>query len=645
MEAWLDDMNTRFAANRYGLIDDADFRAVFSGLAAVFADWRHLSVKRVKGATYPVPFTDNLGLVAPAYRILGMQAVALNGTDSGSAGAGAVAPPVYYTLLRFNGGDVDALLDTEPGTTLTVKAHWVRTSGTDEEKVASFPVLPLEDVNVYKGEVYQYSFTNVVPNVTRLLEIVDDITDYAHPVPTGLDDDPHYKPFAPLQAASSYDDTALRAELADLGDRAHTLEADLVALENEQLRLDATQQLHGGWLGNLGNLLTTYKGNLVGALNELLGKVAVNTGNITANTNALATHTTQLNANTALLRSAVDYAGEVTLAGNVVQGGENRSRAYALASGADVELFDLSNVAPDNSVFGRCTFFRALGPGPATVSSARLDGAARVLTLQAGEGLLVRAASPAVGYTAQWRTGSGTGSAAAGGLDYANPVAVNGTTTLQANKAHYVSGAGYALALPDAAANLGAAVFVQVAASASGLFPLTGTAYTLYARESLLLRATADGWVKTAGELLPMSARLETVTNQQDALPSGVETKIPFSALARLAGPAALASTATASFVVQRPGTATMSAVVVIKNAAPNGLYYVTINLTRNGTTTPLIGVYAVAESTNQFGVAAPSINAPVQAGDVLDVRFYTVLGGLNLLGTTPCVFTFSELV
>ncbi|WP_460503646.1 hypothetical protein, partial [Hymenobacter agri] len=230
VEDWLADMNARFAANRYGQIDDADLRAVFSGLAQVFADWRHLSVKRVKGAPYPVPYTDSLGLVAPEYRILGMQAVALNGTDSATGATGVVAPPVYYTLLAYNAGDVDALLDVEPGTTLTRKAHWVLASGTDEQKIASFPVLPLEDVNVYKGEVYQYTFPG---GETRLLEIIDDITSFSHPVPTGLDTDPNYRSFAPLTASSGYDDKELRAELADHEDRLHTLEGDMVDLENE----------------------------------------------------------------------------------------------------------------------------------------------------------------------------------------------------------------------------------------------------------------------------------------------------------------------------------------------------------------------------------------------------------------------------
>lgn len=216
VDAWLADMNTRFAANRYGQIDDADFRAVFTGMAEVFADWRHLSVKRVKGATYPVPYTDTLGLVAPEHRIVGMQAVALNGTDSATGGAGVVAPAIYYTLLRFSGGDVDALLDVEPNTVLTVKARWVQTSGGEEEKKASFPPLFLEDHTYDAGDVVQYTFPS---GETRLFEFRTDSVGFQLPEPTGLDSDPLYKPFAPLSATAGYDDTQVKDRLTILETR------------------------------------------------------------------------------------------------------------------------------------------------------------------------------------------------------------------------------------------------------------------------------------------------------------------------------------------------------------------------------------------------------------------------------------------
>ncbi|MBJ6109453.1 hypothetical protein JAO73_10540 [Hymenobacter sp. BT523] len=210
VETWLADVNQRFADNKFGQTTELDFREVFAGAAQVFANWPHLSVKRVKGATYPVPYTDNLGLVPENYRILGMQAVAVNGVDSATGQAGVTAPPVYFTLLKNGQGPVAALVDTEPTTTTTVKAAWVQTSGTDDEKTLSYPVLPLEDAALDAGDVYQYTFVDLVPPVTRLVEVRNDLNQFQNPLPTGLDSDPYYKPFAPLTASTGYDDTQLR---------------------------------------------------------------------------------------------------------------------------------------------------------------------------------------------------------------------------------------------------------------------------------------------------------------------------------------------------------------------------------------------------------------------------------------------------
>ncbi|MDB5268042.1 MAG: hypothetical protein JWP58_1082 [Hymenobacter sp.] len=201
VENWLAQVNQIFADNKFGLTTEADFRTAFAGAATVFADWRHLSVKRVKGATYPVPYLDNLGLVPADYRILGMQVEAVNGVDSATGGTGVVAPPVFFTLQRNSAGDVDALLNPDPDTILTVKASYVRTSGTDEQKIASYVELPLEDTPLDAGDVYKYTFPG---GETRLVEVRNDLRQPQNPVPTGLESDVYYKPYAPLTSAHEH---------------------------------------------------------------------------------------------------------------------------------------------------------------------------------------------------------------------------------------------------------------------------------------------------------------------------------------------------------------------------------------------------------------------------------------------------------
>nr|GFC84675.1 hypothetical protein [Tanacetum cinerariifolium] len=109
--------------------------------------------------------------------------------------------------------------------------------------------------------------------------------------------------------------------------------------------------------------------------------------------------------------------------------------------------------------------------------------------------------------------------AATTGIDYANPVTLTAAAGLLANTAYYVTGNGYQLDLPPAANNLGKAIFVQIARTATGLYPVAGAgALALYAGETMSVRATAEGWKKTGGELIAMSAELVSDLNNQAAL-------------------------------------------------------------------------------------------------------------------------------
>ena len=252
VDSWLEKVNQRFADQRFGEPDEADFRATFAEIKQVFASWRALNVKRVKGATYPVPFLDNLELIPPEYRILGMEAVARVGLSSGDALAVPPAsyglyPPVTFQLQRDSAGAVDALVDEEPATVATVQATWVRMSGLPAEIVDSFPPFVFEGrtPSYRAGDRFSYVFGN---GAKRLLEVRHDLDTYVNPLPTGEDDDPNYVPYAPLRAASNYDDTAVLTRLDDVENEAATATENIdtlfdlhneVAVELEDTRLTA----------------------------------------------------------------------------------------------------------------------------------------------------------------------------------------------------------------------------------------------------------------------------------------------------------------------------------------------------------------------------------------------------------------------
>jgi hypothetical protein len=241
------------------------------------------------------------------------------------------------------------------------------------------------------------------------------------------------------------------------------------------------------------------------------------------------------------------------------------------------------------------------------------------------------------------------GIAGTAGIDYANPVTVGGAATLQVNKAYTVTGSGYQLTLPDPTQNIGAVVFVLIDKAATGLYPLSGLDYTLYARESLLLRASANGWTKTGGELLPMSARLETSLSQQDSLPGNTYAIVPLSVVAfNNSGLPALVNAAGNALVVQRAGRVSLNATIGLQDTVANGQYFCVITRgpgTPNGGATVLAAGYATTAS-NNWAFANLSTTLAVAAGDELKLCVYAGQPA-RLLGqyqSNVCSLTLTEL-
>ena len=235
-------------------------------------------------------------------------------------------------------------------------------------------------------------------------------------------------------------------------------------------------------------------------------------------------------------------------------------------------------------------------------------------------------------------------------IDYANPVALTAAATLQVNQAYYVSGSGYALTLPDPAANPGKALFISIASTATGLYPVNGAgALAMYAAESILLRATTDGWKKTGGELLAMSARTETTLAQQDPLPAGVLVRVPCSVVVeRVSAVPGLVDLANSSIVVQRAGRATIGATVALADTQAGGAYFFLVRQVRAGATTTLYQTLLPASPALAQG--GFSYSGGFLAGDVLTAYLYNNDGQpqARLRGQfagSQATFTFLEIV
>jgi hypothetical protein len=206
--------NARFANNEFQNIDEGSFRATFADVDKYFVQGDKLTTNMVRGSVFRVPTivyvndvpSIDTSLIPPRFRILGMDALATNGTDATTAAAGTRAAPMSFRLIADSTGTVDALVDENPNTSTTIKCRWVRTSGTDAEKMPTFPDLILEDHNYKKGDVFKYTFAS---GATRLFEWRADGTSFQHPIPTGLDTDVYYAPYSPLSAPQHEQNTDL----------------------------------------------------------------------------------------------------------------------------------------------------------------------------------------------------------------------------------------------------------------------------------------------------------------------------------------------------------------------------------------------------------------------------------------------------
>lgn len=304
----------------------------------------------------------------------------------------------------------------------------------------------------------------------------------------------------------AYDDAPLTTRVQTLETDLDAAENELTAVGNEVAGLEATQQQHttqiaqnSGWIGTLGNLLTTAKTNLVAAINELFtalsGKADLVAGKVpvaqlpapTATTGGITRAGRGLYGLTALNATAVDFVSEFVGTYDGVNGAAGLPGfAYALDGYTEFYMENSSAAA-----IGRLISVRNTG---ATALPVLGRGSAFRDTVQPGEMVWYKALDVASNFAAVLRAPfrSGTSApdqlpyAAALALDFAaNPVrtlALAGnvafTTTGRVNGGEKVlrllgDGTARTLAFPSAWAWLGSAPPTGLAAGKTAILSLT----------------------------------------------------------------------------------------------------------------------------------------------------------------------------
>jgi hypothetical protein len=216
--------------------------------------------------------------------------------------------------------------------------------------------------------------------------------------------------------------------------------------------------------------------------------------------------------------------------------------------------------------------------------------------------------------------GGGTPSTPTGGIDYAHPVPLTQATTLAANKAYYVDGNSYALTLPDPAANLGTAIYLEVAATATGLFAVSN-GQLLRAGESSIVRATPSGWAISTKQLVPLVARVETTTAQQGSF-QGVYD-VPFSAVVQ----DSVGMCTGATITIRRSGQYALTTGGAIKNASGQGQNVISLIANPNTASEKYLISNGAAITDSGIGDSYVGYVGYLAAGTVIGTRFYCEMG------------------
>jgi hypothetical protein len=214
-----------FADNEFQNITEGTFRQLIQDIRKNFLNRLAVTTNDIRGGLYRIDNVDALSAIPGYMLVVGMTAQATQGGTlveiAAAEAAGLVLPPATFQLVSHSNGRLFAFVDEKPNTTEKVLCAWVRTSGSDEERIRSYPQLVLEEQPYEAGDVVQHTFENeqtILLEVRRKLPLAGDGT--SNPVPTGHPTaDLNYKPFAPLLPVTHYQNTdkGTNADLFEIG--------------------------------------------------------------------------------------------------------------------------------------------------------------------------------------------------------------------------------------------------------------------------------------------------------------------------------------------------------------------------------------------------------------------------------------------
>jgi hypothetical protein len=166
---------------------------LFDIIDTVKGAFSRLTGNTIRGLDQRVRNLSRRDLINASFLVVGMRCYVAS-----NAAAGVVAGPAEYTLIQDSGGPLTAFIDAEPDTTDTVKARWVRSSGTATQLVASYPLFIRESHPYVAGDIVRYVLNGIPRLFQALLPLPLAGAGTTNVEPTGEPTDPNWLPFAPI---------------------------------------------------------------------------------------------------------------------------------------------------------------------------------------------------------------------------------------------------------------------------------------------------------------------------------------------------------------------------------------------------------------------------------------------------------------
>lgn len=230
-------------------------------------------------------------------------------------------------------------------------------------------------------------------------------------------------------------------------------------------------------------------------------------------------------------------------------------------------------------------------------------------------------------------------------IDWRNPVAIAGATTLTAagvGKVHVCTGtsADYTLTLPDSGMIAGDLMAVQMgtAVTLTKLVTLDATSGNLidgqqtrvmWSNEVAILRWDGTNWTKIAGKSIPMNCRMFGAGGRSIATAS--QTKLTIGSTSFDVG--GLADTSNSRVVIRRAGN--YSLLAYLRAGALITASRFSLELRKNGS---FLAITEVGASSTGVGITSNDI-VPLVAADTIDAYAYQDTGSSMTTGTAPAPY------